>query len=105
GEAIVSMVRLASPYETDPTKARSARVIGVVGDAVVGFIGERKDHPAVYEAGAVTGALETLILRTRSGAEEARRELQRTLADIDPGGSIEMHTLEESLAVQVYPVP
>ncbi len=103
GEAIGATVRLASPYETDLMKARSARVIGVVGDAVVGFIGERKDHPAVYEAGAVTGALETLVLRTRSGADEARRELQRTLAGIDPGGSIEMHTLEESLAVQVYP--
>ena len=103
GEAVGAMVGLTLPDETDASRARTARVVGVVGDVVAGFIGEPRDHPVVYEPGTVAGELATLMVRTRSPAAQAMQAMQRAFVPIDPGGSLEMHTLEESVAVQVYP--
>jgi predicted permease len=101
GDALGATVSLASPYATRDV-ARTARVIAVVGDVVAGFIGERRDHPTVYEPATVESEPATLLVRTRSPAPQARRALERALASIDPGGSVETHTLEESVAVQLY---
>jgi putative ABC transport system permease protein len=103
GEAVGAMVGLTLPDETDASRARTARVVGVAGDVVAGFIGEPRDHPVVYEPGTVAGELATLMVRTRSPAAQAMQAMQRAFVPIDPGGSLEMHTLEESVAVQVYP--
>jgi hypothetical protein len=103
GDAVGQTVSLSSPHATSESETRTARVIGVVGDAVAGFIGERRDHPTVYEPRSVDGDLATLMVATRFPSAVARQAVQRSLASIDPGGSIELHTLDESVSVQLYP--
>jgi predicted permease len=103
GDAIGATVRMSSPYTGSPTLTRSARVIGVVGDVVGGFIGERRDHPTIYEPGAVERADGPLILAVRSPSSLAAQSVRRWLAGVDPGGSVEIHTLDEAVALQLYP--
>jgi predicted permease len=102
GNAIGQSLSLSSPY-AGQARQRTVRVIGVVGDAVAGFYGERRDHPTVYESGSVDRELATLIVATSSNGPASAGAIRRRLAPIDPGGSVEIHTLEESAAVQLYP--
>ena len=99
---IGEVVTLSSPY-AGQARQRTVRVIGVVGDAVAGFYGERHDHPTVYEPGSVDRELATLVVATSSNGPSSATAIRRRLAPVDPGGSVEIHTLEESAAVQLYP--
>jgi len=103
GDAIGATVRMASPYTGVQTPERSARVIGVVGDVVGGFIGEPRDHPTIYEAGAVEQAGGTLLVAMRSSSVLARESVLRWLTVVDPGGSVEVHTVDEAVELQLYP--
>jgi len=99
----VGEVVTLSPAYTGQTGQRAVRVIGVVADVVAGFYGERRDHPTVYEPGGVDSDLATLIVVTGSDGPSALASVQRRLSSIDPGGSVEIRTLDESVAVQLYP--
>jgi len=101
-DAVGEVVTL-SPAYTGQTGQRAVRVIGVVADVVAGFYGERRDHPTVYEPGGVDSDLATLIVVTGSDGPSALASVQRRLSSIDPGGSVEIRTLDESVAVQLYP--
>ena len=103
GEAIGATIRLASPNTDAEFPARTARVIGVVGDVVAGFVGERRDHPTIYEPTNVDVVGGSIIVAVASTGALTKRLTRNALAGADPGGSIELHTLEESLAIQVYP--
>jgi hypothetical protein len=103
GDGIGATIRLGSGDRDSTSPARTARVIGVASNVIVGFIGERRDHPTVYEPRAVESPGMTLMVGTRAAAGPAQRSMQRTLGAIDPSGSVELHTVEESVAVQVYP--
>jgi len=102
GDAIGQVITLASAYAgaTDP---RAVRIVGVVGDVVAGFYGERRDHPTVYEPGSVESDLASLVIVTHSNGPKSLALIQRRLSPIDPTGSVEIHTLDESVAVQLYP--
>jgi predicted permease len=102
GSAIGQVATLVSPYQAD-SAGRTVRVIGIVGDVVAGFIGDPSDHPMLYEPGAVESELATLIVATHSDAARARNEVQELIAGVDPGGSVEIHSLDEAVDVQVYP--
>lgn len=102
GHAVGAELRL-HPSDDPGVAGRRVRVVGVVSDVVTGFVGEARDRPTVYEPIAVSAPGASLIVATRSDAARARRTIAASLAGIDPGGSTEMHTLEESVAVQVYP--
>lgn len=102
-DAIGATVRIARDDTDALTAARTVRVIGVARDVVAGFIGERRDHPLVYEPLAVDASDATLMVATNGNADQARRLIERALAGIDPRGAIELHTLAEAVAVQVYP--
>jgi predicted permease len=101
-DAIGEVVTLSSPY-AGQTGQRAVRVIGVVGDVIAGFYGERRDHPAVYEPGSVESDLATLVVATGSDSPLALASVKRRLQPVDPGGSVEIRTLDESVAVQLYP--
>jgi putative ABC transport system permease protein len=75
----------------------------VVGNVVAGFYGERPDHPTVYEPGSVDRDLATLVVATGSGSPLALAAIKRGLSPVDPGGSVEIRTLDESVEVQLYP--
>ena len=102
GDAIGQVVTLSSPY-AGQTWQRSARIIGVVGNVVAGFYGERPDHPTVYEPGSVDSDLATLVVATGSRSPLALAAIERGLSSVDPGGSVEIRTLDESVEVQLYP--
>ena len=102
GDAIGEVVTLSSPY-AGHTGQRAVRVVGVVSDVVGGFYGERRDHPMVYEPGSVESDLPALVVATASDSPLALASIQRRLSPIDPSGSVEIRTLDESVAVQLYP--
>ena len=101
-DAIGEVVTLSSPY-AGQSGQRAARIIGVVGNVVAGFYGERLDHPTVYEPGGVESDLATLVVATSSQGPLALASIKRRLSSIDPAGSVEIRTLDESVAVQLYP--
>ena len=100
-DPIGATITLSSAYVGQT--GQGARVIGVVGNVVAGFYGERMDHPTVYEPGSVESNLPTLVVATRSEGPSSLVSIQRRLSSIDPSGSIEIRTLDESVAVQLYP--
>ena len=102
GDAIGKVVTL-SPADAGQTGQRAVRIIGVVGDVVAGFYGERRDHPTVYEPGSVESDLATLVIASRSNGPSSLASIQRRLSPVDPSGSVEIRTLDESVAVQLYP--
>jgi predicted permease len=102
GDAIGQVITLASAF-AGPTNQRAVRIIGVVGNVVAGFYGERLDHPTVYEPGSVESDLATLVIVTHSNSASSLASIQRRLSPIDPTGSVEIHSLDESAAVQLYP--
>jgi len=101
-DAIGEVVTLSSPY-AGQTAQRAVRVIGVAGNVVGGFYGERLDHPTVYEPGSVESDLPTLVIAAGLDGPSNLASIQRRLASIDPSGSVEIRTLDESVAVQLYP--
>ncbi|HUQ84070.1 MAG TPA: ADOP family duplicated permease [Gemmatimonadaceae bacterium] len=104
GDAIGATVLIASGDAGQPSLARTARVVGVVRDVVAGIMIERRDHPTIYEPTALEKEAGPLIVTMRSGSGEAARESVRaSLAAVDPGGSVEIHTLDDSVELQLYP--
>ena len=93
---------------TDPdyerlTSYHTAHVIGVTTDAVPGWIGGSPADPLVYYARPVDASASRLLLRVGIESDQARPSLVRAITAVDSGAVQEVHTLEESLAVQVYP--
>jgi putative ABC transport system permease protein len=82
---------------------RSVRVVGVTSDASPGWIGKSTSTPTVYYPSAVDEPSTRLVVRVRGDAETVRAHLDRTLAAIDSGAVQDMHTLDASFALQVYP--
>jgi predicted permease len=80
-----------------------AQVIGVTGDAMPGWIGVPRTTPTVYYPRHVNDAGNLLLARVAGDAEKVRAKLERELAAVDSGIVQEMHTLDASLALQVYP--
>jgi predicted permease len=92
---------------TDPNYDRlgsyhTARVIGVTNDAIPGWIGGNPSDPAVYYPRPVNDDA-WLLIRVGIESDRARGRLERTIAAVDSSAVRELHTLEESLAVQIYP--
>jgi hypothetical protein len=103
GEAVGATVRLGAASRDPAAPMRSARVIGVASNVVLGFIGERRDRPVVYEPTTVESPGGALIVRTRASAGSEQRSVRGALSTLDPTGSVELHPLDESMAVQAYP--
>jgi len=101
-EAIGASIRIGSATDPD-APPRVARVVGVVGDVAAGIVAVRRDQPIVYEPLALDATDATLLVSTRLAADVAKQRIVRTLSEIDPGGATEMHTIDESMSLQVYP--
>ena len=90
---------------SDPLLAApsSARVIGVVRDAVSGWIGDSVHRPIVYLPIALATPGARILVRADGPSERTRRTLERELGSIDPAAVDQVHTLEESVAFSVWP--
>lgn len=93
---------------TDPdydrlTSYHTAQVIGVTRDAVAGWIGSSPSDPVVYYPRPLDETVSRLLVRVGIESDQARPKLERTIAAVDSGAVQSIHTLEESLALQIYP--
>ena len=105
GEPIGQFVELSAdpPRESPLARVRSARVIGVARNAVSGWIGTGLDRPVIYYPTSVESAGSKILVRVLGDAGRARQLIDRTIGAVDPGAVIEIHTLEDYLAVQRWP--
>ena len=93
----------APPYGRT-TAYRSARVIGVSGNAVPGLIPKGLTLPTVYYPQPLDESFSNLVVQTTGDAEHERAALEHALATaVDSDAVIDVHTLEASQALQVYP--
>jgi predicted permease len=81
----------------------AARVVGVTGDAVPGWIGDSRAAPVVYYPQPTDADVAQIVVRVAGDGEAAAAKLERALAAVDSGAVQEIHTLDQSLALQVYP--
>jgi predicted permease len=91
------------PRQSRLARVRSARVVGVSRDAVSGWIGTGLDRPVVFYPISRDSAGTQIIARVSGDASQARQRIDRDLAAIDQGAVIEIHTLDDYLAVQRWP--
>jgi hypothetical protein len=105
GDPIGQFVELSAdpPRESPLARVRSARVIGVARNAVSGWIGTGLDRPVIYYPTSVESAGSKILVRVLGDAGRARQLIDRTIGAVDPGAVIEIHTLEDYLAVQRWP--
>jgi len=81
----------------------AARVIGVTNDAVAGWIGLNPSDPMVYYPRAADATASRFLVRVSVESDLARPRLEHAIAAVDSGAVQEIHSLEESFALQVYP--
>ena len=85
------------------TSFRSARVIGVVSDAIAGCICTNRASPIAYYPISADSSGTRLLVTVVGDAEATRAVLDSALERRAPGSVEELHTLEEAVAIQVYP--
>jgi predicted permease len=102
-DPIGATLRISSIKGDDGTPPKQVRVIGVAANVVGGFIGERLDHPTIYQPAPIDLAGGTLLITTNADAAVAKETIRRLLAPIDPEEAVELRTVEEALTAQVYP--
>jgi len=104
-DAIGQSVTLAN----DPTVRgnvaayRSARVIGIVGNAAPGWIGIDSRVPVIYYPQPLAAPTSAIIVRVSADAMAMRDRVERAATAIDSGSVQEIHTLASSFALQSFP--
>ena len=79
------------------------RVIGIVKDAVSGYVGDATDKTCVYLPGTAEAAGYVLLVRVHGDAEGARRRLDTVLTASVPGAVDQIHAMDEILTEQLWP--
>ena len=80
-----------------------AKVIGVAKNATPGWIGRSSEWPVVYYPQPVDSKNSVLLVRVTNDATVARSTLDRAVSAVDSSAIDDVHTLEEAMAVQIYP--
>jgi hypothetical protein len=105
GDPVGQFVELsAEPPRSSPlARVRSAQVIGVARNAVSGWIGTGLDRPVIYYPTSSEAQGAKIVARVTGDVSQARLVIDRDLAAVDPSAVVEMHSLEDYLAVQRWP--
>jgi predicted permease len=85
------------------TPFRTARVIGVVSDAIAGCVCTNRASSIAYYPISVDSTGTRLLVSVAGAAEPAIATLDTALERRVPGSIEELHTLDVAVAVQVYP--
>jgi predicted permease len=101
GQHLVMPVTSADRLRLGPY--RDAIVVGVVANAAPGSIVVPATTPVIYYPQPVDAAGAAVLARTAADAETSRAAIERMLDANDSVAVQEVHTLDASLAVQVYP--
>jgi len=80
-----------------------ATVIGVARNATPGWIGRSLERPVVYYPQPVDAKKSVLLVRVTNDALVARATLDRAVSAVDSSAVDDAHTLEQAMAVQIYP--
>ena len=91
------------PRNSRLARVRSARVVGVSRNAVSGWIGTGLDRPVVFYPTSADSAGTQILARVTGDARQAEQRIDRDIAAVDEGAVIEIHTLDDYLAVQRWP--
>jgi len=91
------------PRNSRLARVRAARVVGVSRDAVSGWIGTGLERPVIYYPMPAESAGTRIVARVSGDASQARQRIDRDIAAVDQGAVIEIHTLDDYLAVQRWP--
>src|SRR5256884_681879 len=91
------------PRQSALARVRSARVIGVSRNAVSGWIGTGLERPVIYYPTRADSAGTKILARVSGDASQARQRIDRDIGAVDQSAVIEIHTLEDYLAVQRWP--
>jgi predicted permease len=80
-----------------------ASVVGVVRDTRPGFISLPTDVPLIYFPQPVDAPGTNLIVQSRADGDRARAAIEAAVNKRDSTAIRDVHTIEESLALQLYP--
>jgi ABC-type antimicrobial peptide transport system permease subunit len=78
-------------------------VVGVSRNAVSGWIGTGLERPVVFYPLSADSSNTQIVARVTGDASQARDRIDRAIAAVDQGAVIEIHTLDDYLAVQRWP--
>ncbi len=84
------------------TPPRAVRVIGVVPDAVIGWVGERA-RPTVFLPTSLSAPGTTVLIRVDDDSPAAQRALEETLTLVDPASTENLFSMADVMAVSIYP--
>ena len=85
------------------THYRTVTVVGVVRDAVAGWLGVSRDWPVVYYPAPLDAPGTTVLVRVAGDPGRALQRLDRDLTTVDSAAVDQIHTEAELREVQVYP--
>ena len=102
-EPLGGTLTLAVDDSSPLLRYRQARVIGVVRDVVPGWIGVSRESPIAYFPAPLDAAGSAILVKVNGTADAMLNRIERAAAGVDSGAVEEMHTLNASMAVQVYP--
>jgi len=91
------------PRQSRLARVRSARVIGISRNTVSGWIGTGLERPVIYYPTRADSGGTKILARVSGDASQARQRIDRDIAAVDQSAVIEMHTLDDYLAVQRWP--
>jgi hypothetical protein len=92
------------PNFTRPPRFDTARVIGVVRDAVVGMLGNGGEEACIYfPTHAGVAGNDSVLVRTRGEPACARRQIEGAVDQIAPSAADFINPMDDVLAVQIYP--
>lgn len=97
--------RGVSPAGVRPelSRMRVTTVIGVAGGAVTGWLGTGTDRPTVYYPSSANAPNMRLLVHTADAGPTAIIHLDAALSATDPRAIVELHSLDDHLAVQRFP--
>ncbi len=78
-------------------------MIGVSRNAVSGWIGTGLERPVIYYPTRAESAGTNIVVRVIGDASQARQRIDRDIGAVDQSAVIEMHALDDYLAVQRWP--
>lgn len=99
GRAPIDQTFLVIEGSTPP---RAVRVVGVVPDAVIGWVGERA-RPTVFLPTSLSAPGTTVLIRVDDDSPAAQLALEETLTRVDPASTDNLFSMADIMAVSIYP--
>src|SRR5262249_17577562 len=90
--------------QDDSTPPRSVRVIGVVGNMTPGLVYGGRQAPWAFLPASLDESGSSLLVRVRGDVERAKLRIEEELTERFPGALTDLHTLDEAVALQIYPL-